>query len=198
MLYHENPVDTFTAWSGEPINEVRHPRSIEQAWSEEELNAIGLFRPAAADPIPEGKVSVGKSVQRVDGVVKFVLTLADAPAPTAEEVTAERDRRIAAGFTFMGHLFQADPESLQNVNGAVSAALAAQLGGIAPDEANWFNGGAFSWLAADNTSVQMTPGDVVAFGMAAAAHKNAHIHAARTLKNTDPIPADFADDRHWP
>ena len=121
-----------------------------------------------------------------------------APPPTDADVNAERDRRIAAGFTFMGHLFQADPESLQNVNGAVSAALAAQLGGIAPDEANWFNGGPFSWLAADNASVQMTPGEVVAFGMAAAAHKNAHIHAARMLKNADPIPADFADDTHWP
>ena len=38
---------------------------------------------------------------------------------------------------------------------------------------------------------------VVAFGMAAAAIETGLIFAARALRNTDPIPADFAEDHYW-
>lgn len=121
-----------------------------------------------------------------------------APVISAGQVNEERDRRVFAGFAFKGHVFQGDPESLININGAVSAALAAQMAGAGPDEANWFSGQPFEWLAADNTSVPMTPSEVVAFGLAAAAHKASHIHAARRLKDTAPIPVDFSADVHWP
>jgi len=124
--------------------------------------------------------------------------VATPPVITSEDVNAERDRRIVEGFSFKGHLFQADAESVTNINGAVSAALAAQMSGIASNELNWFNGSQFAWLAIDNTDVQMAPAEVVAFGMAAAAHKAAHIHAARDLKDSHPIPATYSQDKHWP
>ena len=55
----------------------------------------------------------------------------------------------------------------------------------------------FAWIAADNSAVPMDAQTVVRFGYAALAHKQAHIFAARTLKDTDPIP-DPSDDQYWP
>lgn len=37
-----------------------------------------------------------------------------------------------------------------------------------------------------------------AFGQAAVAHKQAHIFAARALKDAVPIPVDYEDDGYWP
>lgn len=81
MLYLETSTSPFPAWAGEPINGIRYPRAIATKWSDEDLAAIGLCRPAAADPVPEGKIVTGQSVQRVEGVVKWVYDLADAPEP---------------------------------------------------------------------------------------------------------------------
>jgi hypothetical protein len=39
---------------------------------------------------------------------------------------------------------------------------------------------------------------VIAFGQAVAAMKSAHIFAARSLKDSDPIPADYTSDGYWP
>lgn len=83
-LYFETESNVFHRWSGEPIDEIQHPRIIEQVWSEPELEAVGLFKPAPADPAPEGKIVIETSIQRIDGVVKFVHTLEDAPAPSTD------------------------------------------------------------------------------------------------------------------
>lgn len=79
-LYRETS-SGFVQWAGEAIDGIQHPawRHYEAAWTAADLAAIGLFVPAPADPIPEGKISTGQTVQRIDGVVKFVHTLADAP-----------------------------------------------------------------------------------------------------------------------
>lgn len=69
------------AWVGEPINGIRHPSNIETVWSNTELNAIGLYKPVAADVIPEGKQASDQQVQIVNGVPKTVYTLEDIPAP---------------------------------------------------------------------------------------------------------------------
>jgi hypothetical protein len=81
LLYRETSPDVFDVWGGEAIDDVRHPLNIEQLWPDDELLAIGLYKPAPADPIPEGKMVTGTTVQRVEGIVKFVNTLADAPIP---------------------------------------------------------------------------------------------------------------------
>ena len=70
----------FDLWAGQEIDGVMHPRNIDTLWSDADLNAIGLFRPAEADPVPEGKRVVSTSVQRVNGAVKYVHELEDLPA----------------------------------------------------------------------------------------------------------------------
>ncbi|WP_039017339.1 DUF4376 domain-containing protein [Halocynthiibacter namhaensis] len=121
-----------------------------------------------------------------------------APLVSGADIDAERNRRITAGFNFEGHIFQADPESLANITGATTSAIGALMAGKAGDDVNWADPATpFVWLAADNTLVPMGPAQVVAFGNAAMAHKSQHIHAARVLKNTNPIPANFADDNFW-
>lgn len=78
-LYLENPANTFTVWAGEAIDDIRHPLNIEQLWTAEELAAVGLYLPADADAVPDGKMVTSTDVERVAGVVKYVNTLADAP-----------------------------------------------------------------------------------------------------------------------
>ena len=94
--------DTLVKWQGEPIDSIRHPKSIEYKWSQQDLEDIGLYKPAEADPIPEDKVSTGKTVQLVDGIVKWVHTLDDyvAPEVTSNDVNDERTRRIEQGSLF--------------------------------------------------------------------------------------------------
>jgi hypothetical protein len=92
MLWYENSESVFVPWGGESlptmidtptgpeINEVQHPRSIEQLWSDEELAAIGLYRPVH-DSIPAGKEIVSSTVARVNGVVKFIDVYRYIPGP---------------------------------------------------------------------------------------------------------------------
>lgn len=81
MLYLENPADTFAPMDfTQPIGGFRYQPNIETLWSADELAAVGLFVPV--DPgVPEGKVSDGFIVQRVDGVVTKVYNLKDAEVP---------------------------------------------------------------------------------------------------------------------
>lgn len=79
-LYLENS-GSFSPWTGQEIDSIKHPLSIEQLWSAEDLEVFGLYLPAPADPVPDGKVASSSAVSRVGGVVKFVNTLEDAPPP---------------------------------------------------------------------------------------------------------------------
>ncbi|MVO16861.1 DUF4376 domain-containing protein [Parasedimentitalea huanghaiensis] len=122
-----------------------------------------------------------------------------APAITGDQVTAERDARIEAGFTFGGHVFDCDAASRQNISGAASLALGAMTQGALAGNLRW-HGAAddFAWLTRDNVLVPMDAQSVFAFGAAAAEHVRVHVFAARALKNIDPIPTDFDADFHWP
>lgn len=118
--------------------------------------------------------------------------------PSTTEVDAERDHRIANGFTFNGVRFQSRPEDRENIAGAALAALKAMVNGKGEGELDWFPGvPAFAWIAEDNSTVAMDAPTMFAFGEAAAAHKQALIFKARAIKDMDPIPADFADDSYW-
>lgn len=82
MTLYREASGPFPVWIGEAIGGVCHPRSIEQHWSAQELEAIGLWRDdmiAAADAVPEGKVITATTVERVGEVVQFVHALGDAP-----------------------------------------------------------------------------------------------------------------------
>lgn len=122
------------------------------------------------------------------------------PAPTEMEVDSERDRRIAAGFTFNGVAYQSRRQDRENIAGASTAALAAMVNGAPPGDFRWHGGDSdFEWIAADNSTHPLDAQTTFAMGQAAMAHKQAHIFAARALKDMDPIPADFAsNDAYWP
>lgn len=123
-----------------------------------------------------------------------------APAPSAAEVNAERDRRIHAGFSFSGKTYAFDPSSKQRVTGAGTLAGFALAAGAQPGDMLWHGGQQpFRWIADDNSLTEMDAQTCFAFGQAAAAHEEAHIFAARAIKDMDPIPADYAtDDTYWP
>lgn len=121
-----------------------------------------------------------------------------APVVSADDVNAERDRRIFSGFSFNGVRFQSRIEDQKRIAGAGTLALAAIVGGAQSGNLRWHGGDAdFAWIAEDNSLVAMDAQTVIAFGQAAAHHKSRHVFAARVLKDTDPIPADYADDVNW-
>ncbi len=122
------------------------------------------------------------------------------PVVTAAMVDAARDIRIASGFGFNGHVYQTRPEDRENIAGAATAALAAMVNGAQPGDFRWHGGDSdFEWIAADNSTHPLDAQTTFAMGQAAMAHKQAHIFAARTLKDMDPVPVDYAtNDAYWP
>ncbi|MEQ8601683.1 MAG: DUF4376 domain-containing protein [Marivibrio sp.] len=118
------------------------------------------------------------------------LAAAESPAVTPLEaalraVNRERDRRIAAGFTFQGRRFQTDADSVKRIAGAASAALVAMtLQGAAPGDLRWADASAdFVWIAADNSLVPMDAPSVIAFAQAYMAHERALVFAAKAIKD---------------
>jgi len=122
-----------------------------------------------------------------------------APPATNENVDAERDRRTSGGFHFAGKLYQSRPEDRENIAGAATAALAAKINGAQPGNLRWADPDTdFAWIAEDNDLVPMDAQTAFAFAQAAMAHKQRLIFQARTLKDTNPIPSDYANDTYWP
>lgn len=123
-----------------------------------------------------------------------------APPKTGAQVNAERDRRTDAGFEFAGVMFDFDAKAKGDIAGAASNALIAlTLSGKDPADLRWHGGASdFAWIAQDNTTMLMSAAKVLQFGQAAAAHRSAHVFAARALKDLPEIPADYQDDKYWP
>jgi hypothetical protein len=116
-----------------------------------------------------------------------------------DAIDAERDRRIDAGVVFNGVRFQTRPADRENVAGATQLATLAVMAGAQAGNLRWHGGASdFAWIAEDNSIVTMDAQTVIAFGQAVAAHKSAHIFAARALKDADPIPTDYTDPGYWP
>ena len=116
--------------------------------------------------------------------------LAERPVPhepgvPASAVDTERDRRIDAGFEFEGVRYQSRATDRENIAGAVLIAMA---------DPAYTTG----WIAADNSVVEMDAPTLLRFGRTAADHKQALIFAARQLKDMQPIPQDYTDDKWWP
>ena len=199
MKAYLEAAEGFVPWAGQRIDDVLYPLGIVTSWSEQELAAVGLYIPVV-DAVPEGKIVTSRAVERVNGVVKYVDTLKAVPPPTDEDVDAERARRVAAGFIFNGVLFQSRELDRENIMGAGTAALGAIVAGVLPGDLRWHGGDSdFMWIAADNTTHLMDAQTVYAFGLAAMAHKTAHIFAARAIKDTDPTPADYdTNESYWP
>lgn len=68
--------DDLVQWQGEPLNDIRHPLSIIN-WSEEELEAIGLYKVQSADEVPEGKIIISQHIDLINGRPKYVNVLGD-------------------------------------------------------------------------------------------------------------------------
>lgn len=126
------------------------------------------------------------------------------PGPTAADVDTERDRRIADGFYFQGVKYQSRTSDRENIAGAKSAASDAVALGAPTGDYAWqqlLDPGApavFAFIAADNSVHPMDAQTVVQFGYTALAHKQGLIFSARTLKNMETLPADYAtNDSYW-
>jgi len=123
----------------------------------------------------------------------------DNQRPTARDVDSERDRRISAGVTFDGHLYQSDELSRSLINDAYQLAEDALVEGALPGNTRWYSLEAdFAWRTADNQWITMDAMTTVAFGKRIKKHRGDCIRAAIALKAMTPIPEDYADDRHWP
>lgn len=133
-----------------------------------------------------------------------IIITAEMKAVEARELASslidyERDRRIADGFVYRGDLYQSRKEDRENISGAALAALAAISSGAALGDLRWHGGDSdFVWISADNSLAPMDAQTMFAFGQAAMAHKQAHIFAARALKDADTVITDYADDKYWP
>lgn len=183
---------TLTSLDGEtraPLLTILH-----DSWSDQERAAFGVYMVDTTPP--EGKQWT-YAFEDDDGVP--VAVFEDLPPPTSDAIDTERDRRISAGFDFGGKLYQSRPEDRENIAGASVAALAAMGAGAQPGNLRWHGGDSdFVWIAADNSLTPMDAQTVFAFGQAAMAHKQAHILAARAIKDGESIPLDYTDDAYWP
>lgn len=113
------------------------------------------------------------------------------PPPPVQryQVNAERDRRIASGFSFNGMIFQSRPDDLKRIAANGTLALAAIMSGAQTN---------FTWIAADNTLVPMDAQTATKFSQAAAEWETAHMLAGRVLKKMNPVPQEYTDDAYWP
>ena len=159
---------------------------------EAEIDGIRMFVPDDLENRDRQAISVWEAA---GNVVPPYAT----PKPTTVDVDAERDRRIAAGFFYDGKLFQARQFDLDNIRSMATAASVKIVQGAQDGDLRWFDPEAdFYWIAADNSHVQMSAPEMVAFAMVAATWGSKHILAASALKKMTPIPLDFTDNKWWP
>ena len=115
------------------------------------------------------------------------------------DVDVERDRRMRSRIYYMDKYFDVSSSSLQRITGAAALAGFAIGQGAQPGNFFWHGGEApFGWIADDNTVVLMDAFQVFNFGRIAATNETMHIFAARNIKELDPIPYNYTDDRYWP
>lgn len=117
---------------------------------------------------------------------------------TATEVDNERTRRTAQ-MAFESKVYQTGHPSYDLITTWGASANHAVQGGAAAGDLRWADPAKdFVWIAADNTEIPMDAQTMAAFANAAMQWDSANILAARALKNMDPIPNDYADDKYWP
>lgn len=193
MLYRETH-QGFTAWTGEPIGDIRYPYNIEELWTADELATIGLYKPVEP-PVPVGQVVTGRTVQRVNGVVTFVYQTSAAPGPTKEDVYAERDRRLAAGFNYSFgdargvHRIGTTRDDLIGWDDVTKYAAALIATG---------NGSAPITILTDTGVVVLTALEWQDVMLGAAAFRQPIWAHSFALTAQDPIPADYAsNESYW-
>ncbi len=117
------------------------------------------------------------------------------PAPTADQVNAERERRILTGkavsVTGVGDvLLQGRPEDQVNMLGLKDTARDLKAAGVTAAVIPFRDG--------DNIVRMFTPDQMIEAVDKGKQHVSAVYQAAWALKELDPIPADYADYAYWP
>jgi hypothetical protein len=113
----------------------------------------------------------------VDGKVEFV-----GRNVTPMDVNLERDRRISNGFIFNGEFYNADRDSISRITTTLLTLGSEHV----------------SWINKENAIKVMAPNTFREFATKASQHERKHILEARRLKDQDPIPQSYMEDRHWP
>ncbi|MDO1582439.1 hypothetical protein [Rhizobium oryzicola] len=195
--YRETAPNVFSAWAGEVIKDVRYPLNIADLWSDAELEAIGLYRPLPADPVPAGKMVKGSAVSRVSGVVKWVNDLVDLPPPlvTADDVIAERERRLALGFYY----------DFQDARGVHHLATTQgdmrkwtdEVTPLAQTRINLGQPNSTIGIFTQTGPVELTAMEWFQVLNAAGEWRQPIYAASFALQAMDPIPADYAADHWW-
>jgi hypothetical protein len=128
------------------------------------------------DPLPAVE---GKRQQFVNGMFQYI-DIPQGPAPVDElkaekhmQVNAERDRREASGFSYLGKVFDSDPRSVLRINTAAQAAQAA-IAAAQPFT--------IDWTCADDTTVQLDAEQLLVLPASLAARANLLHTYARSLK----------------
>ncbi len=160
------------------------------------IDAEGRVGPWADWPEVTSEVGPGWSFDGSD----FVPPVVEARPPSRDDVNRERDRRVEVGLAITGlGTFQFDSKSRENINGAATLAGFAIAGGAQAGNLRWHGGSSdFSWIMADNAVITMDAQTTFALGQAAANQVSRCTFAGRAIKELDPIPLDYADDKYWP
>jgi hypothetical protein len=167
-------------------------------WSAQAPGYVGDDDPDYVEWKKSGGVPMRVGGERALSVILNGLGL-QTPTVLPGQVTQEAARRMVSGFAFQGRTFQSDVESQKRAAGAVTMAILAVIAGKQPGDLRWHDGDDdFYWIASDNARVPMDSQTVVAFGKAAGEWESQHVYAARKLKDMQPIPLDYTDDKHWP
>jgi hypothetical protein len=161
------------------------------------VNVIALEDGAIWQP-PEGQ-SIGTPGGRIgdtwDGT-QYVSPYVPPPPVTSDDINAERDRRMAGGFTFGGNTYQSDAISRQRIADAAIEAIEAIMLGVEGGNLRWCDPDAdFTWRTADNAEVPVDAPTMVEIHKAARAHEAFLIKRAQDLKAAPP--GDYTDDSHW-
>lgn len=157
-----------------------------RAWSSKSSAYV-----AAADvPSDAGTTSIDTEESLADVLRPYGL---DAPLVMSEDVSAERDRRIALGavVTIGGVTFTVqtrDEIDFRNINGLVSKGI---LLTMTSDPST------VTFRDADNVDHVLSGAGLVSMGSQIAAHVDALYKASWALKALSPIPLDYTADSYW-
>lgn len=144
-------ISNSAAWLGEPINDVRHPRSIERLWTDADLAAIGLRKRIPPPPAPIPLVDYRKQMV----------------ANAWQRAMDEADASIVLVQTSAGELpFGADATTQANLEKVLLGILA----GLVPDPRPWTPKGALQ-------PVMLTHNDLKAVAAAIGARYDALVQA---------------------
>lgn len=110
------------------------------------------------------------------------------PAPSVEVIQAEADRRVSAGIITAGKPYKTDDSTTQKLRELVQGFR----DGDVP-----IGGYTFSTAAGDAVTYE-TEAQADFIRRIANAYRAQVLAASHVLQTSDPIPADYTDDVHWP